>query len=324
MTDVNRLNIGVVLPAHNEEKTICSLMDNLHDVISAEYPSARLEIVVVDDGSTDQTRQIVTDYKNNHPQVEVTLVSFTRNFGKEPAMFAGLECLVDRMDRICLMDSDGQHPPSELIRMLKESFRTNSCVAGFQDYSSNGLSYRLGAKVLRLLREPSSDSNPAGLSDFRVLTNFAVQSFLNLPERARFSRELFDYLGIPTIFLKYEVAKRTDGTSSRWTRRGLVGYAMTAITSRGVLILPSLMFASLTVITSVILYAIVVSIKSISDGNLNGTASILFALVMFQIVQFVFLFFISAIVTNLMIEAKKRPLFIVRSDSDSLGSRDND
>jgi hypothetical protein len=90
---------------------------------------------------------------------------------------------------------------------------------------------------------------------------------------------------------------------------------MTAITSRGALILPSMLFASIAVIMSVITYAVIVSIKSISDGNLNGTASILFALVMFQVVQFVFLFFISAIVVNLMIEAKKRPLFIVRSDS---------
>jgi glycosyltransferase involved in cell wall biosynthesis len=230
-------------------------------------------------------------------------------------MYAGLECLVGRMDRICLMDSDGQHPPAELIRMLKESFRSNSCVAGFQDYSTSGMTYRLGAKILRLIREPASANNPSGLSDFRVLTNFAVQSFLNLPERARFSRELFDYLGIPTIFLSYEVAQRSDRTNSRWTRRGLVGYAMTAITSRGALILPSMLFASIAVIMSVITYAVIVSIKSISDGNLNGTASILFALVMFQVVQFVFLFFISAIVVNLMIEAKKRPLFIVRSDS---------
>jgi glycosyltransferase involved in cell wall biosynthesis len=271
--------------------------------------------VVVDDGSTDNTRQIVEDYKAGHSEFDVTLVSFTRNFGKEAAMYAGLECLVGRMDRICLMDSDGQHPPAELIRMLKESFRSNSCVAGFQDYSTSGMTYRLGAKILRLIREPASANNPSGLSDFRVLTNFAVQSFLNLPERARFSRELFDYLGIPTIFLSYEVAQRSDRTNSRWTRRGLVGYAMTAITSRGALILPSMLFASIAVIMSVITYAVIVSIKSISDGNLNGTASILFALVMFQVVQFVFLFFISAIVVNLMIEAKKRPLFIVRSDS---------
>jgi glycosyltransferase involved in cell wall biosynthesis len=290
-------------------------MNNLYDSISLEYPAARLEIVVVDDGSTDNTRQIVEDYKADHSEFDVTLVSFTRNFGKEAAMYAGLECLVDRMDRICLMDSDGQHPPAELIRMLKESFRSNSCVAGFQDYSTSGMTYRLGAKALRLIREPASENNPSGLSDFRVLTNFAVQSFLNLPERARFSRELFDYLGIPTIFLKYEVAQRADRTNSRWTRRGLVGYAMTAITSRGALILPSMLFASAAVIMSVITYAVIVSIKSISDGNLNGTASILFALVMFQVVQFVFLFFISAIVVNLMIEAKKRPLFVVRSDS---------
>jgi len=315
MSESGQTKIGIVLPAHNEEKTICSLMNNLYDSISLEYPTARLEIVVVDDGSTDNTRQIVEDYKADHSEFDVTLVSFTRNFGKEAAMYAGLECLVDRMDRICLMDSDGQHPPAELIRMLKESFRSNSCVAGFQDYSTSGMTYRLGAKALRLIREPASENNPSGLSDFRVLTNFAVQSFLNLPERARFSRELFDYLGIPTIFLKYEVAQRADRTNSRWTRRGLVGYAMTAITSRGALILPSMLFASAAVIMSVITYAVIVSIKSISDGNLNGTASILFALVMFQVVQFVFLFFISAIVVNLMIEAKKRPLFVVRPDS---------
>lgn len=315
MSESGQTKIGIVLPAHNEEKTICSLINNLYDSISLEYPAARLEIVVVDDGSTDNTRQIVEDYKADNSEFDVTLVSFTRNFGKEAAMYAGLECLVDRMDRICLMDSDGQHPPAELIRMLKESFRSNSCVAGFQDYSTSGMTYRLGAKLFRLIREPASDNNPSGLSDFRVLTNFAVQSFLNLPERARFSRELFDYLGIPTIFLKYEVAQRSDRTNSRWTRRGLVGYAMTAITSRGALILPSMLFASAAVIMSVITYAVIVSIKSISDGNLNGTASILFALVMFQVVQFVFLFFISAIVANLMIEAKKRPLFIVRPDS---------
>jgi glycosyltransferase involved in cell wall biosynthesis len=322
MSESGQTKIGIVLPAHNEEKSICSLMDEIHIAISNEFPTARLEIVVVDDGSTDHTCQAVADYSLKKSDFDVTLVSFTRNFGKEAAMYAGLERLVNRMDRICLMDSDGQHPPTELIRMLKESFQSNSCVAGFQDYSSNGFAYRLGAKILRMIRKSSSDNNPSGLSDFRVLTNFAVQSFLNLPERARFSRELFDYLGIPTIFLEYEVAQRSDGTNSRWTRRGLVGYAMTAITSRGVLILPSILFASLAVITSVISYAIVVSIKSISDGSHNGTASILFALVMFQIIQFVFLFFISAIVANLMIEAKKRPLFVVRSDSELTRFRD--
>jgi glycosyltransferase involved in cell wall biosynthesis len=299
-------------------------MDSLYAAVSVNFPNARLEIVVVNDGSNDRTHHLVTEYKKAQVQFDVTLVSFTRNFGKEAAMFAGLEALVNRMDRVCLMDSDGQHPPSELIRMLKESFRSDSCVAGFQDYSSNGRTYRLGTSLLRLMRNSSSDGNPSGLSDFRVLTNFAVQSFLGLSERARFSRELFDYLGIPTIFMKYAVASRADGTKSRWTRRGLVGYAITAITSRGVLILPSLMFASLTVIASVTFYAILVSLKSISDGNLNGTASILFTLVMFQILQFVFLFFVSAIVANLLIEAKRRPMYVVRPDSDSSGLRDKD
>jgi hypothetical protein len=194
--------------------------------------------------------------------------------------------------------------------MLRQSVDSGCCVVGVQDHSTNGLAYKWANKLLHSAISPTEGSSPTGTSDFRVLTNEAVIEFVSLPERSRFSRELFDFLGLPTIYYRYKVASRSDGSTSRWGKRNLFGYAITSITARGSSVLPSLILAASAVVSAVTIYAIIVSVISVSRGEYSGTASILFALVMFQILQFIFLFFISSVVVNILTETKQRPLFI--------------
>ena len=308
--NVDSITFGVILPARNESKALPGLITDIQTSISIEFPESKLEILVVDDGSSDNTLETVQNFISESDNLPLSIISFTRNFGKEAAMFAGLQHFSEKTDRVVIMDADGQHPVSEMIVMLHKSVDTGCCVVGVQDHSTNGKAYKLATKVVHAASSANENSSPTGTSDFRVLTSTAVTEFLALPERSRFSRELFDFLGLPTIFYRYKVASRLDGSTSRWSRRSLFGYAITSITARGSSVLPSLILAASAVVSVVSIYAIVVSVVSVSRGEYSGTASILFALVMFQILQFVFLFFISSIVVNILTEAKKRPLYI--------------
>ena len=306
------VRLGVVIPARNEANALPGLLEELENSISNKFPECAVEILVVDDGSSDNMIEIVSSKVSTSERFSVSFISFTRNFGKEAAMYAGLQHFASRTDRVVLMDADGQHPVFEMLVMLEKSIESNICVVGVQDHSTNGLTYRLANRILHAVISPAEGSSPTGTSDFRVLTNDAVIKFLALPERARFSRELFDFLGLPTIYYRYKVAARSDGSSSRWGRRKLFGYAMTSITARGSAVLPSLILASSAVVSVVTVYAIIVSVLSVARGQYNGTASILFALVMFQILQFIFLFFISSVVVNILTESKQRPIYIER------------
>ncbi len=304
------IQLGVVIPARNESGALPNLITEIEESISHKFPQFKVEILVVDDGSSDNMVEVITSITPKSENFEVSVISFTRNFGKEAAMYAGLEHFASKADRIVIMDADGQHPVSEMISMLQQSLDSDSCVVGVQDHSTNGVAYRWANKVLHAAVSPAEGSSPTGTSDFRVLTKDAAIKFLALPERARFSRELFDYLGLPTIYYRYAVASRLDGSSSRWGRRSLLGYAITSITSRGSSVLPGLILAASSVVSVVTIYAIIVSVLSVARGQYNGTASILFALVMFQVLQFIFLFFISSVVVNILIETKERPLYI--------------
>ena len=305
---------GVILPARNESKALPRLIAEIQTAISLEFPQSTLEILVVDDGSSDDTLETVPNSVQTSDDFALSFISFTRNFGKEAAMYAGLKHFSQRVSRVVIMDADGQHPVSEMIIMLRKSMDTGCCIVGVQDHSTNGRAYKWANKVLHAASSGSDNSSPTGTSDFRVLTTTAVTEFLKLPERSRFSRELFDFLGLPTVYYRYKVASRLDGSTSRWGRRNLFGYAITSITARGSSILPSLILAASAVVSIVTIYAIIVSVISVSRGEYSGTASILFALVMFQVLQFIFLFFISSIVVNILTEVKQRPLYIEKPE----------
>ena len=309
------MRFGVVLPARNESKALPNLISEIQQSITAEYPNSQIEILVVDDGSSDDTLQTVPSRVTLSENLKLSFISFTRNFGKEAAMYAGLKHFSNNTTRLVIMDADGQHPVSEMLSMLRQSINSGCCVVGVQDHSKNGLTYKWANKILHTAISPAEGSSPTGTSDFRVLTNVAVEKFLSLPERSRFSRELFDFLGLPTVYYPYEVASRLDGSRSRWGKRSLFGYAITSITARGTSVLPTLILAASAVVSVVTVYAVVVSVISVSRGEYSGTASILFALVMFQILQFIFLFFISSIVVNILTESKQRPLYIERDIS---------
>ena len=304
------MRFGVVLPARNESKALPELISGIRSSIHKEFPDSQIEILVVDDGSSDDTVDSVPSRVPNFEDFTLSFISFTRNFGKEAAMYAGLNYFSGKTNRVVIMDADGQHPVAEMLCMLRQSVDSGCCVVGVQDHSTNGLAYKWANKLLHSAISPTDGSSPTGTSDFRVLTSEAVIEFVSLPERSRFSRELFDFLGLPTIYYRYKVASRSDGSTSRWGKRNLFGYAITSITARGSSVLPSLILAASAVVSAVTIYAIIVSAISVSRGEYSGTASILFALVMFQILQFIFLFFISSVVVNILTETKQRPLFI--------------
>ncbi|HSJ38671.1 MAG TPA: glycosyltransferase family 2 protein [Planococcus sp. (in: firmicutes)] len=217
--------ISIVIPAYNEEENISSIYDVL--VQELEALPYRYEILFVNDGSRDGTIKEILKLAEQHNSVKY--ISFTRNFGKEAAILAGMKRA--KGDAAILMDSDLQHPPtliSEILEGFEEGFhqvvakRTRTGDPKFRTFLS-GLYYKLINSI--------TDVDLAdGEGDFRLLSRKAIDSLLLLSENNRFSKGLFSWIGLSKKTICYDNVLREDG-SSKWSFASLVNYGIDGIIS---------------------------------------------------------------------------------------------
>ena len=217
--------LSIVLPAYNEVdmiKTayveICQVLDNM---------SVNYEFIFVDDGSTDGTYDEV---KNLHDEghTEIHCVSFSRNFGKESAIFAGLR---EVKGNCCIvMDCDLQHPPIVIPKMYKLWKEGYEIVEGVKkNRGKEGIIHKLLAKLFYFVISRCSNIDLKDASDFVLLDRIVIDSLLSRPETAPFFRGLSRWVGFNSVKLPFEVAERRMG-KSKWSSHGLVKYAIHNIT----------------------------------------------------------------------------------------------
>lgn len=214
------MDLTVVVPCFNEQR----VLPHLHDALRRVLPrlATEYEIVVVDDGSTDRTLPQVRALAAVDPRL--SFVSLSRNFGKEAALLAGLQRARGR--RVAIMDADLQHPPELLGRMLALLDDGRDQVVACRDRRHEPLSRALPAKLFyRVFNGFRGLRIPAGAGDYRVLSQRAVQALLALPEQHRFSKGLFAWIGFDTAHVPLPHVPRRGGRS-KWSRRGLLEYAM--------------------------------------------------------------------------------------------------
>jgi glycosyltransferase involved in cell wall biosynthesis len=220
------IELSIVVPAFNEAAGLQLFIDKLFTTLATCSP--KFEVWVVDDGSRDATWGALQVMHAKHP--EINGLRFTRNFGKEAAILAGLR--EARGQAVIVMDADGQHPP-ELIPKMLAVWRENKAqiiAARKQRRASDSLSARLKARLFNGLMKWFTGLDLANASDFRLLDRTVVDTLLDMPEKVRFFRGMTVWTGFETAHLDFDVAPRLAG-ESQWSNAQLMRLAITAISA---------------------------------------------------------------------------------------------
>ncbi|MBO4781416.1 MAG: glycosyltransferase family 2 protein, partial [Lachnospiraceae bacterium] len=233
---MNKL-LSIIVPCYNEEEVLPLFMEEIKKIRSllsggiSDIPGTNLdtELIFVDDGSSDGTLDVL---RNLHKQDEsVRFVSFSKNFGKEAAILAGLKN--SKGDYVLLMDADLQHPPKLIPDMLKELISSDcDSVAMYRDDRKKEGFFRrhFSSMFFKIMNKLSKLNLVNGATDFRLMKRIMVNAVLDMPETNRFSKGIFNWVGFNTKWLPFETGERPAG-KSKWSSGKLVSYSFDAILS---------------------------------------------------------------------------------------------
>ena len=220
--------LGLVVPCYNEQDVIRLFYDEVTKVISSLNASYSCELVFVDDGSTDKTLPILQTLAQMDPSVKY--ISFSRNFGKEAAMLAGMKYAV-KFDYIGILDADLQHSPSLLVDMLRYVDEEGYDVAAAKRVDREGES-RLKSSLSNTFYKISNKVSEVNISDsaqdFRIMRKKVVEAVLEMPEKIRFSKGIFSWVGFNVKWIEHENRERAAG-QTKWSIKKLFRYAVDGI-----------------------------------------------------------------------------------------------
>ena len=308
---MNKQLISIVIPAYNETGNIEYIYSSISKVFSKiNFP---FEVIFVNDGSTDDTRQKIGNLAKDHKNIK--LLDFSRNFGKEIATTAGIHHAVG--DAIIILDADGQHPVKLIPEFIKLWNQGNKVVVGVRKNSAkDNLLKKQGSKLFyKLFNKFSGVSLIPGSTDFRLIDKEVQESFIKLNEQDRITRGLIDWLGYKREYIYFSALDRHNGEAT-YTPKKLILLAMNSFVSLS--FAPLFLFGYIGIfITSLsFLCGLFVLVEQyiLSDHiglNITGTASlgilILFAVGVLLVSQGMIAVYISKIYA----ESKRRPLFLI-------------
>ncbi len=217
--------VSIILPAYNEEQMIHTTAKTISDILEKAHISYQL--VFVDDGSKDRTWELIMQETVENPNIMG--IHFSRNFGKEPAMFAGLERAGG--DCCIVMDCDLQHPPEKIIEMYRLWQQGYEVVEGIkEDRGAESVSHRAAANAFYRVISKATGMDMSNASDFKLLDRKVVDTLNQMPERNVFFRALSYWVGYRKTTVSYQVRERVAG-ETKWTTRSLIRYAVMNIAS---------------------------------------------------------------------------------------------
>lgn len=304
----NRVELSVVIPLYNEEVNIDYLFERLDSVLNRL--DITYEIVCVNDGSKDNTLGRLMDLHRRNPAIKV--VGLSRNFGKEIALTAGIDYSIGRA--VVPIDADLQDPP-ELIEDLLAKWREGYDVVCATRISRQGESWlkRFSANAFyRVLERMTPVPIPRNTGDFRLLDRQVVEAIKMLPERTRFMKGLFAWVGFKQTSIFFERPERYRGTT-KWNYWRLWNFALDGITSFSFLPLKIWSYIGLLASAISLIYALYLVIRTLIFGiDVPGYASLMVAVLFIGGVQLISLGVIGEYLGRLYQEVKGRPLYLVR------------
>jgi polyisoprenyl-phosphate glycosyltransferase len=299
--------ISLVIPVHNEGGNINLLCRRVFPVLDRITPD--WEIVFIDDGSGDDTLERIRGEAAADPRIGA--VSFSRNFGKEIAIAAGLDHARGRA--IVIMDADLQHPPEMIEEFVKRWREGYVMVYGQRtDRSGETRLKRNSARLFyRLFERFGETSLPEGAGDFRLIDRKGVEVLRSLGERARFSKGLYAWIGFKATGVPFAVEERRHGTS-KWSFRRLFRFAFDGITSFSTVPLRVWTYLGILISIGSILTALYFLVRTLLFGtDLPGFPSLIVSVMFFSGIQLMSLGIIGEYVGRIFAEVKRRPLYVV-------------
>lgn len=305
----SRRTITVLIPCYNEQESLPLLFERMEALV-ADSESLEYTVLFVDDGSADDTRSLIKQYAQEHSYVEYIFLS--RNFGKEKAMYAGIENV--HTDGLVIIDADLQDPP-ELIPQMAELWRQ-----GYDDVYARRRS-REGESWLKkitsrwyydLLQKVSGVVIQKDTGDFRLLDYKCVDALKQLDESERNSKALFSWIGFKKIEFLYDRDKRVAG-KTKWNYMKLFHLAMDGITSFTTMPLKIATWAGSLVSFAAIVYAIVILVRTLAWGvDVPGYASTMVVVLILGGIQLLSLGIIGEYLGRVFMQTKNRPIYLVQ------------
>ena len=298
--------LSIVVPCYNEEESVTMFFDEIQKTLAdIDY-----EVIFINDGSSDNTLEKIKNLADSNSNVRY--ISFSRNFGKESAIYAGLVNTTG--DLVCLMDADLQHPPSLIPEMI-ETISEGYDVAAARRVSKKGepLMASIGSYLFyKLFNAVSNIGLVQGATDYRVMTRQVTDAVLQLSEFNRFSKGLFQWVGFETKWIEYENVERVAGKTT-WSVWKLFKYSIEGIMAFTTvpLSISIVMGFVISAIAFIYLAFIVVKYLLYSDP-VQGFATTMCTILLLGGIQLLSIGILGKYLEKTYIETKNRPIFIVK------------
>lgn len=317
---INTKKIDIVVPCFNEEDVLNMYYTETEKIVN-KISDYEFNFIFVNDGSKDKTLSILKELSSAHSNIQY--ISFSRNFGKEAAMYAGFKYSTG--DYVIIMDADLQHPPKLIPEMIDKIEQGHDCCAARRTDRKGESSIRsLFSKAFyRLSNRITSVNLVRGVVDYRIMSRSMIDAILSLCEHQRFSKGIFSWVGFDTVWIPYENIERPVG-SSKWSFVGLFKYAVDGITAFSLAPLRMVTGLGFFISTCAFIYIIITIIQTVIYGiDVPGYVTTLSAVLFLGgIIEFS-LGVIGEYIGHIYVESKNRPLFILKETNIPLSNINN-
>lgn len=305
-------NIDIIVPCYNEQDVLTTYYKETDAVIS-RIPDCSFRYIFINDGSQDDTLVILKGLAASYSNVRY--ISFSRNFGKEAGMYAGLSASTG--DYVIVMDADLQHPPTLIPKLIESINAGHDCCAAYRTTRNGEKKFRsfFSRCFYKFNNKLTDVKMPYGAVDYRIMSRKMVDSIVSVSERQRFSKGIFCWVGFDTEWIPYENVERTMGTT-KWSFKSLTKYAMDGIFSFSVVPLKVLSIMGFVISAIAIIYAVFILIRTLVVGiEAPGYASTLIILLFLGGIIELSIGVVGEYISRIFTEIKHRPIYITKESN---------
>lgn len=305
------MDFSLIIPCYNEEETVEQFFEEAEKVLCDK--GITYEYIFVNDGSSDSTELKLRNLYNNHPDKNIVVINFSRNFGKESAIFAGLKN--SSGNAVCLIDADLQQLPQTAYEMYNILVQNDDldCVCAYQTKRKEGkLIGSLKSLFYKIMNKMIETEFKNGASDFRVFTSKVRDAILSLGEYHRFSKGIFSWVGFNTEYIEYEANERNGG-STKWSVMKLFKYALNGIVAFSIAPLKlSTYLGFLSTGFSIIYFIVTIIRKLTSNIHVDGFTQMVILIAFFGGMILFTLGILGEYVAKIYQQTKNRPIYIAK------------